>query len=346
MAHTKTNRWLTAVAFLMLGMSAVAQQWHTTLDVLRPAQYSLPHGIEHLLVVNNTVRMPDEYGHALLANGTVAGRTSVNTEQLPFHFLFSLTQQLDGQGLLSDVSLLEHSQNTRGSFRTVALLNRSQVDSLCREYQSDALLVCNRFLAYDTLGVSLTGNETYYAYLVAYETYSFSLQYPGKAETLYFTGTDTLYWESTAYTVDEALEGLPDRQQALTDMASYIGGQVAMRFVPVWETVDRYLYDGKDKGIKQGLEYLKYKQWDKAIGEWTRTYNSAEKSSLRAYAAANTAVASEIKNDLAGAVLWCKRSLEAFSESSGPEALQQQINIRYYLKQLEQRQKDEAKLNP
>lgn len=345
MAHTQTNRLLTLVFCLTLGIGAAAQQWHTTLDVLRPAQYSLPHDIEHLLIVNNTVPQPDDYGHTLLTNGTPTGRTSVNTKQLPFRFLFSLTQQLDEQGLLSDVSLLEHSQNTRGSFRTTALLNRSQVDSLCREYQSDALLVCNRFLSYDTLGVYLMDNESYYAFLVAYETYAFSLQYPDKAETLYYTGTDTLYWESTAYALDKALDGLPDRQQALTDMASYVGEQVATRFAPVWETVDRYFYDCRDDGIKQGLEYLKYKQWDKAIDAWAQTYNTAKNNLLQAYAAANTAVVSEIKNDLDGAVLWGNRALKAFSSSSEPKALQQQINIRYYLKQLEQRQKDEAKLN-
>ncbi|HCS87628.1 MAG TPA: hypothetical protein DIW30_04220 [Bacteroidales bacterium] len=345
MAHTQTNRLLTVVFCLMLGMSVFAQQWHTTLDVLRPAKYSLPHNIEHLLIVNNTVPQPDDYGHTLLTNGTPTGRTSVNTEQLPFHFLFSLTQQLDEQGLLSDVSLLEHSQNTRGTFRTTALLNRSQVDSLCREYQSEALLVCNRFLSYDTMGVCLLENESYYAFLIAYETYSFSLQYPDKAETLYYTGTDTLYWESTAYALEKALNGLPDRQQALTDMASYIGGRVAMRFVPAWETVDRYFYDCRDNGIKQGLQYLKYKQWDKAIKAWTQTYDTVKNNVTKAYAAANTAVVCEINNNLDGAVLWGNRALEAFSSSSGPEALQQQINIRYYLKQLEQRQKDEAKLN-
>lgn len=345
MAHTQTNRWITVVCLLFISSLVVAQQWHTTLDVLRPARYTIPQNIQHLLIVNNSGSQPKDFGHILQSGSTPVGKASIDVSQVPVHFLFALTHGLDDSNLFSSVSLLETTQNRSGSFRSSAILNNQQIDSLCRDYQSDAALVCNRFITYDTLGVFLTEDESYYAYLVAYEYYSFSLQAAGNAETTYYTGIDTLYWESNANTLNDALAGLPDRQTALEDMGLYIGEKFAKCFHPTWETVDRYFYDCRDKDIKQGLVYLRYKQWDKAIEIWEQVYTTSKKGRFKAYAAANTAVVYEIKSDIENALLWANKAVGSFSVLHSAEALQQKVNVQYYIQQLEQRRQDEVRLD-
>ncbi len=344
MAHTQANRWLTIVCLLLVSSFVAAQQWHTTLEVLRPARYNIPQDIQHLLIVNYCGPQPEDFGHILLSGSTPVGKASTDVRQVPVRFLFSLTHGLEESGLFPSVSLLETTLNANGSFRNSATLKSLQVDSLCYEYQSDAALICNRFITYDTLGVFLAEDESYYAYLVAYEYYSFSLQVAGKSDATYYMGIDTLYWESNAYTLNDALAGLPDRQTALEDMAAYIGERFARCFYPNWETVDRYFYDCRDKDIKQGLEYLRYKQWDKAIAVWEQVCAAPKKSIYKAYAAANIAVVYEIKSDLGNALLWANKAVEAFSELHSAEALQQKVNMRYYIQQLEQRQKEEVLL--
>lgn len=339
MAHKKTNRWIIVFCTLLVGLTVNAQQWHTTLDVLRPAQNPLPEDIRHLLIVNNTARQPDDYGHTFLTNGFVTGHSSVNIEQAPIHFLFSLSQVLDENNTTFDVSLLEYTQNTSGSFGRTQPLTIIKVDSLCRAYQTDAALICNRFLVYDTLEIFLSDDEQYYAGLTVYEAYSFTLQYAGKIGTaLSITHTDTLYWESQAYTLEEAIEDIPQTQTAIVDMASYAGEKFALSCLPRWETVDRYFYENKDTTIQRGMVYLKQKQWDIAIKEWTTAYNTSKNKQTRAYAAANNAVAYEIQNDIDNALRWARYALKAFSARNTPDYLQQQINIRFYIQQLEQRQ--------
>lgn len=344
MAYTQTNRWIIGICLLFVSSFVVAQQWHTTLDVLRPARYDIPQDIQHLLIVNNSGSQPKDFGHILLSGSTPVGKASIDVTQVPVHFLFALTRGLDESNLFSSVSLLESAQNTSGSFRNSAAMKSQQVDSLCYEYQSDAALICNRFITYDTLGVFLAEDESYYAYLVAYEYYSFSLQVAGKTEATYYMGIDTLYWESNANTLNDALAGLPDRQTALEDMGLYIGERFAKCFHPTWETVDRYFYDCRDKDIKRGLEYLRHQQWDKAIEIWEQVYATSKKGLFKAYAAANIAVVYEIKSDMENALLWANKAVGAFSVLHSAESLQQKANMQYYIQQLEQRQQDEVRL--
>lgn len=333
---------LLLIWWLFLPWMLAAQQWHTTLDVLRPAHRHWPADIHNLLIVNNTVPQPSAFGHSVTVDGNAAGNVEIDLQEASLRLLFALTETFDRSGLFDEVGLLERSQNTTGNFYRLSLLPQKRVAALCADYASDALLVCNRNVLFDAVESFPMEEGDYYALLTAYVAHAWTLQYPDGRETSY-TQTDTLYWENIAYTREQALAGLPDRRTALLDMATYAGERFAAEFVPQWETVDRYFYENDHAEVQAGMYAFVRQRWEDAIAHWEKAYDDKDRKT-KAYAAADIAVTFEIKGDLDKAVEWTQKAMDNFSKLKSADALQQKVNLAYYLQQLRIRRQEQQQL--
>ena len=346
------KRFLIISALYVLCCACFAQQWHTTLDVLRPAVKDFPRGVADMLIVNNTVKQPDDFGHALVLFGNNKGNQTIDLAQAATRALFAATQHFDESGLFSSVGLVNRSM-ADGTFFAGNSLSRKLTDSLCLAYNSDAVLALDRILIYDREELYLGDDYNYYAYLQVYVTTSWTLTTrSGSFSTL--TRSDTLLWEGSSYDSNLAFDKLPDRQTALLDVAEYAGEQFAIQFIPQWETVDRYLYENSDSLLTEGMRHFTCRRWQQAVRTWQQCYDLSKQAGKKsktnlmencAYAAADIAVTCEILGDLAQARQWAKLSIEAFSKMQSADAAQQQVNMTFYLQELEQRQKDETKLS-
>ena len=336
-----TNRKVYRVLFLLLlllsiSSPSVGDQWHISTEILHTSTLQLPEDYQRILIVNNMVAQPNNVGHTIFAGNKSVGTTNIDASTFPRLFLFALTQTLDESNYFESISLLETSQNPTNSYLSPHFLTTTQVDSLCYNYQTDAVLSCNTLITYDTLGMFLTSDYEYCTYLVAYQSYALTIQSP-TSDPISYQHTDTLYWESIDDSLTTSLAGLPDRQTALEDMSTYTGEKLAGLFLPSWEKVDRYIYDYQDTTFQRGLDHLRYQQWSSAIDAWTTLYSSTHKAMIKGYCANNIAVAYELQDDLDAAILWASRAVDAFSSARKSSALQDKTNLQYYLHQLQQR---------
>lgn len=319
MAHTQSviTRCIAVLGLFLLTHSAAAQQWHTTIEIAYPAQITLPQQISELLLVNNTVAHPDVPLGA-------------------FYTLMAASETLEGSDYLP--SVLETSQNESGSIYRKQLLSAQKVDSLLTLYGSDALLVLNQQIVHPTTESFATQSDTYYAYVEAIAATHWTLYYrkdanaplPERIAGRNLQYADTLYWESEAENIQEAVAALPSMEEARNEMCVYIGEHLASRFLPQIETEDRYLYDlGKDDA---GMQYFARKQWQQAIDAWAQPQSD---NKAAAYAAANSAVAYELLGDIDSACAAAEKSITYFSALRSSDARQQAVNMRYYLEQLQ-----------
>lgn len=326
--------------------SATAQQLHTTLDVLRPARKSFVKNINNLLIVNNSIKQPDDFGHSLVLYGSNRGNQSIDLSGAAKSVLFAATKEFDYSGLFSSVGLVEYSL-ANGTFFAGNSLSHETVDSLCKQYGADALLSLDRVIIYDLQEAFLDENYNHQVVFEVFATTMWTFSFTdGTIQSL--SRSDTLYWEGNSYNSSLALQQLPDRQTALMDVAEYAGEQFAKQYLPQWETVDRYLYENSNDLIQIGLTKFTHRQWNDAIDIWQQAYDDAigkgRKSKTdyqtRAYAAANIAVAQEICDNLSAAQQWAKSSAEAFGKIDTADAAQQQVNLTFYMRELEQRLKE------
>ena len=335
----------------------VGQQWYITVDEYRDAERDALRGVRRVMVVNNALQQPDDFGHSTVLDGNHRSGISVNLQDAVLRNIFTITQHLDESGEMDIVELLEITQNTSTNYYSRQLLSTSKVQELLRYYHMDALLVLNQLVIYDVLEAFEVEEGGQYAYLQAFSQSHWSVYYADasrRSQTI--THADTLVWESDVeYTRTQAVNALPERQEALLYLASVTGENIGKKLLPSWEPVRRYLYDDDNAYVQKGLESFRYQRWEEAIYHWqlvmgsgvqefrglgdesnveSRKLKVKEDKKAAAVAMANMAIAYELLGDYDSACASANEACRLFGALKSAWARQQQVNIRYYLEQL------------
>ena len=318
------------------------QQWYFSVDERYPAERTQLQGKQRILVVNNALTQPQDFGHTTMIDGENQNHAEIDLSRSILYCLFSVTQTMESTGEFDAVELMDISQNHSTNYYTRTPLTFSQAERLCADYQVDALLTLNQLVLYDIVESFPTDEGTYYAYLQAYAQSHWTIHYAGQTREVTFTQADTLLWESQLhYTRAQSLSDLPSRQEALLYLARELGNRIGSSFAPSWQTTRRYIYELPD--LQAGLDAFRLQRWNSAINQWLTIVDSKDKKAA-ACAAANIAIAYEMLGDYASACDYAQRASRLFGAWKTAYGRQQQVNIRYYLAQLQARQVRERDL--
>lgn len=318
------------------------QQWYFSVDERYPAERTQLQGKQRILVVNNALTQPQDFGHSTILDGENKGNVEIDLSRSVLYCLFATTQSMESTGEFNAVELMDISQNHSTNYYSRTPLTFSQAERLCADYQADALLTLNQLVLYDVVESFPTDEGTYYAYLQAYAQSHWTIHYVGQTREATFTQADTLLWESQLhYTRAQSLSDLPSRQEALLYLARELGNRIGSSFAPSWQTSRRYIYELPN--LQAGLDAFRLQRWNSAINQWITIVDSKDKKAA-ACAAANIAIAYEMLGDYASACDYAQRASRLFGAWKTAYGRQQQANIRYYLAQLQARQVRERDL--
>ncbi len=318
------------------------QQWYFSVDERYPAERQQLQGKQRILVVNNALTQPQDFGHSTILDGENKGNVEIDLSRSVLYCLFAATQSMESTGEFNAVELMDISQNHSTNYYSRTPLTFSQAERLCADYQADALLTLNQLVLYDVVESFPTDEGTYYAYLQAYAQSHWTIHYAGQTREATFTQADTLLWESNLhYNRTQSLSDLPSRQEALLYLARELGNRMGNSFAPSWQTTRRYIYELPD--LQAGLDAFRLQRWNSAINQWITIVDSKDKKAA-ACAAANIAIAYEMLGDYASACDYAQRASRLFGAWKTAYGRQQQANIRYYLAQLQARQARERGL--
>lgn len=318
------------------------QQWYFSVDERYPAERQQLQGKQRILVVNNALTQPQDFGHSTILDGENTGNVEIDLSRSVLYCLFATTQSMESTGEFDAVELMDISQNHSTNYYSRTPLTFSQAERLCTDYQADALLTLNQLVLYDIVESFPTDEGTYYAYLQAYAQSHWTIHYAGQTREATFTQADTLLWESQLhYNRTQSLSDLPSRQEALHYLARELGNRIGSSFAPSWQTTRRYIYELPD--LQAGLDAFRLQRWNSAINQWLTIVDSKDKKAA-ACAAANIAIAYEMLGDYASACDYAQRASRLFGAWKTAYGRQQQVNIRYYLAQLQARQARESDL--
>lgn len=330
--------WITAIFF-----SATAEKSYTTIDILKPGAITFAPDVATLLLVNNSTLQPETFGHTVLIDGHEQ-IVQQSSDSIALFCLAGTMEAFQETGFFAEVLWEPKSQNTTGNFFTLNYLTDANVDSLCTHYQADAILALNRIALQDAVISIYDGNISYLSGLDANTLASWSIHYPdkGRAEVIHYT--DSLFWESSAGSMQKSINQLPLRTAAAIDMAITAGRNTAYRMLPRWEQRDRYFYTSNDKLLQQGMDSVRHRNWEGALYTWQQAADT-KKDLVRAYAAANSAAVYEITGNLEKAVQQATQAL-SIARNSGSFRLMGEFTdeLQAYLNELHQRQADETLL--
>jgi len=321
-------------------LSSCTQLLYTSLDVLRPAKVAFAPEANDLLIVNNTVIQPADYGHKTDFLNENEKSITIQTDSIALFCLSALTEELNGKDFFSSVQLKQNSINTGTNFKVFRPLRENDVTNLCKPIHADVLLSLDKIEVNDKLSeYYLQESSTYLTTLeVKYMSY-WSIYYPDKTEAINVNFKDSIFWESESYSRRKALSDIPDRSNALIDGALYVGQNSIKRFVPYWDKVDRYFFNPKNKEMRQGMDSVYVKNWKAAISHWTKALEKSKKTRIQAEASNNIAIAYEILGDMDKAIEYTTQSLYTFGTLTLVD-YESFNRISEYLNELTQRKKD------
>ena len=340
MANKKLHILLLLLLFAL--SSSAQQQWYFSVDERYPAERTQLQNKQRILLVNNALIQPNDFGHTTMIDGKSQGNIEVDLSRSVLYCLFATTQSMESTGEFDAVELMDISQNHSSNYYSRKPLTFSQAERLCKDYQADALLTLNQLVLYDIVESFPTDEGTYYAYLQAYAQSHWTIHYAGQSREATFTQADTLLWESKLhYTRAQCLSDLPSRQEALLYLARELGNRIGSSFSPSWQTTRRYIYELPE--LQVGLDAFRLQRWKSSINQWITIVDSKDKKAA-ACATANIAIAYEMLGDYASACDYAQRAIRLFGAWKTAYGRQQQANIRYYLALLQARQARERDL--
>lgn len=328
------------LSFVSVFLSSCTTLMFTSLDVLRPAKIAFVPEANNLLIVNNTITQPAEYGHKIQLLNERAKKVTLPTDSLSIFCLGALKEELDGKNFFSTIQLLPNTLNSGSDFNNISRLNAGNVKNLCKSQQADVILSLDKITVNDDL-IEYYVNEssTFLSTLdVKFETF-WSVQYPNNPKITSVQFKDTIYWESESYYRKKAMSDIPNRSDALIDGSLYVGQKTINRFIPYWDKVDRYLFKSNNKLMKQGLDSVYVKNWTSAIENWEKAIKNTKSTKVQAQAQNNIAVAYEIIGNMDKASDYAAKSYYSFSKIPIDE-FSSYSRLIDYMNELEQRKSE------
>lgn len=213
-------------------------------------------------------------------------------------------------------------------------LNPEQVSQICTDYNTDALMVMERFSTKTMADYSsekyldaTTGqNYSYYATLDLKYDALFRIYKPGKKTLVKeIELNDTIYWENSDNSQQGLFSKLPSIKQALINSGIKIALEVDERLSPSWIPEKRgyFLFKSKDD---RGQQLMNENNYEAAGKYWTEMAQSKNKK-IRSKAEYNLALVNELNGDIDGAIEWGLKSFYSYYR----------IQTESYLKKLQMR---------
>lgn len=328
-------------ACLLAGCSPIN---YVGIETYNPAEITFPKNVRRVLIVNNAVPQPDNVGYQLKLFGTVQDTARAEADSALLNVCTSLGKSIFDVSYFDDVLLYHDPIRKDTRYLVDDKLSAEQVEALCKETETDAIISIDRLLFEMNKNVvsfadGFVGGEVDVKIAGVARSYL-----PGRNRPLATVlVNDSVFWSETADNMELLNIFIPSPTKALQAAGSYIGEKLAPNFVPHWENETRWYYSGLTSSWKEASAYVNARNWEAAAGRWRIIYKTSSNWKNRAKAASNLALYYEMGTKLEDACEWAAKSYDLFEKNKGGDDRYTQIQ-KLYLNALQARLQSDKKL--
>ena len=274
------------------------------INVLRPAEITLPREIQSLSIVNRSLPAKEKEVDNLV-EGLLTGESL-----LADRFGSKACIQGFADAMSSSprffVSVPEVSLKGTGTDRMPPLIEWDMVEEICRTSNTDALISLETFDSNTEGRVMAVLSKTPGQNLTIRVESGWRVYSPQLRQVLdESTFRDYMNW-------DRPIDGRgPGKQEVIERAGYYAGSQYAARISPSWISVSRIYFRKGNRDMKESKRLVRLRMFDEAARIWEQ-YTTHPNRKVAGYACYNMALYAEINGDLQNALEWATHAYREY----------------------------------
>jgi len=313
------------------------------IDVLMPAQYSIPPEIKSVVLVNNSEPYRASKIHEIIIEGEKNYADSVWYDDFAKTTIDVIEEELLFREFFDTVYVYKETL-PQDVFNKKEGLPMAYVDTICRRYNADAVITLEDYLYRSKLQFfygfegEVIGNLDMSASILWRFNDNFN-------HNILFQDiqSDTIFWQEFGSNLNQVTKNLPSYKSGLKDLSIYLGSKAVDYFAPKWNREKRGLYGTQKFEFVMALEYVRLDQWSEAIKLWKSVFDKG-KEKQKFMAAYNLSVAAELSGDYESAQVWMMRATDIIKVYPSHRALEEKARLAQYSYTLSKRLKYIEKL--
>jgi len=325
-----------------------------TVEVQEPAKVTLPVSAQNVLILNNSISQPQDYGIEQTpdkqSNSTMQYRLSLDT--MAWVAIDEIAARLNESNFFKTIAIYHEPLRTDSDWLSnIAFLSPDLQSEFYNMGNYDALLVINRLLFSVQEHVGERQSTVYYFNPLVYVDIralgllTCSMYVYGKEKPLItFTASDSLvgrYLDSGDSVV--VFKEIPE--YTLQELSGRLGNQAANNFIPTWLTENRMFFTGYNSRMQEATSYAANHKWTNAEAIWNAELGKKTKPADKAKITFNIAVANEMQDKFESALVWAQKAKEYFGSANINEDSQEMEFIDKYISALELRMQNNRLLD-
>ncbi|TAL62032.1 MAG: hypothetical protein EPN85_03460 [Bacteroidetes bacterium] len=300
------------------------------LQMLKPADVTLPQEIEKFTLVNRT--KPAKKNQAWnIIEGVITGEGLFADREGADNCLGGLMQIMQRT---PRYTINQTSVEYKGSGVEIFAppLSWAEVEKLCQQNNSEAIIVLEAFdsdsrITGDSKQVQIKDKEGLPATVTEFYSHAqmevktgWRVYYPKEKRIVdEFRFSDFLTFDSKGTTPENATAALPNKRECIKKTGHQAGTTYGFRISPQWITVSRYFYTrGSDNMKVAGKKARQINDWKGAMEIWKKESLNSDKK-IAWHANYNMAVACEREGNLDLALEWAKKSYDRGQKSAAAQ---------------------------
>lgn len=301
-------------AGFMLLISSCASLTTIDLDILKPAQITVPPDVLSVVVVDNSLPYRGDKVHLISSSKGTLEVDTIWVDNFGTISTNALAESLKQKNYFD--SVYYHSVPLNRNFENPYLgeLPFSLIDSLCKNYNTQAVISLEAY-RYQSKMNFLEGVDYYYVSLDV-NSWKYWKMYRNNGSLMdAYLQKDSIFWDTSSTPFFNISSQLPSVRESVEVLAWHMGRNVSKRVAPYWDTVKRYYYASGNHLFVRANDLKNANNWEEAAKVWYYVYQNGTKPQ-KAKAALNLALSYEVRENYDEAVAWADISRQLFDKLS------------------------------
>jgi hypothetical protein len=320
MISMKHNRLIFVIFVLIIAFTSCTSSYKSlVIETAKPATHMLPEDIHSLTLVNRSITddfrnfNKDSLQQFFFNRGF--RYDSVVLDSLAADTTMKALGELLFESGRYDVVIPEKRflERHKEFYLIPEKLDWDEVSSLCKEFNTDALLVIERYfnkimtdykvfkdINGESAFASASIDSKYDAVVKIYD--------PARQEIIrQLVVDDTISWRKDGYSTKKIFEELPSIKECLIQTGIQIALELDNKLSPSWVKENRIFFIINDSDTSKIVLLANENKWQEAYDYWLQ-YADSSKKTIKSKAEFNLALASEMLGNIDLAIEWANKS--------------------------------------